>query len=134
MLGTVEAFSTLGLDGGTYTDRVTHCTMSHPRDGCTMGGDFTTSPATQPSRVGRTMSSRQRYPSSGYTGLVAVHYYPLVASDEIHQPKACERLLRVVTSQLILGTDSQAGEAAVHDMTSGTETVMNMMTACEYDA
>lgn len=37
--------STLGLDGGAYIARSTHCTMSHQRDGCTMGGDFTTSPA-----------------------------------------------------------------------------------------
>lgn len=87
-----------------------------------MGGDFTTSP-TQPTcpaqanRVGRTIwRSRRRYPSNGYSGLVAVHYHTPVSCDENRLPKPCERHLRAVTWRSILcvdrKTDAQASEAA----------------------
>lgn len=85
--------------------------MSRQRDGCTMGGEFTTSPTqpaspgqprpVQPSRTNLSWSRRHN-PSNGYSGLVAVHYHTPVACDENRRPKPCERPLRAVTSQLIL--------------------------------
>lgn len=84
--------------------------MSRQRDGCKMGGDFATSPthrpsqpASQPNRVGRTISRSRRYhPSNGYSGLVAAHCHTPVASDEIVGPNPANAILRAVILKLIL--------------------------------